>query len=86
MAKAVGTHGPRIDAADVPVASALLELATTLEDLGRAQEHVRSAVESSVDHMALLDHLFAAVAKLNPRHAADQVRFLASSIGSEPCM
>lgn len=86
MARAVGVSGSRARAAEGPVASMLRELAARLEELGRVQEQVRSAVEDEADDLTALDRLFAAVAKVNPRHAADRIRFLARFIESEAGM
>ena len=87
MARAVGEHRPLcVGAADRPVGSMVWELATRLENLGRVQEQVRSAIEDEADDPAALDHLFAAVAKVNPRPAADKVRPLARFIEPEPGM
>jgi len=57
-------HGARLD-----------ELASKLEDLARAQDEARSrAGDDEPDYVAAFGRLFTAVARLNPLHAATEVR------------
>ncbi len=58
----------------------LMELATRLSDLARAQEEARWAVgEDDPNYAAAFERLFIAVARLNPMHAADAIRALATT-------
>ncbi len=58
----------------------LVELATRLSDLARAQEEARWCVgESDPNYAAAFERLFIGVARLNPMHAAETIRALATT-------
>ena len=83
MAKAVGRRIPVGRESPPANRGELIELATRLEDLARAQDDARGAINASEPNYApALERLFLAVARLNPLHAADAFRTLAQSPGT----
>lgn len=80
MAKAAGRPVPAVQEKAAWDDAELTELAARLEDLGRAQDEVRSAVgDDEPDYAVAFEQLFAAVARLNPLRAAAVIRTRAQS-------
>ncbi len=78
MAKAAGRRLPVEGEVPSQNDGELMDLAGRLENLARAQDETRDALGDGASAVAC-GRLFAAVALLNPRHAAGVLRTLAQS-------
>lgn len=75
MAKAVGAGGQARYPEQSPEVETLSELVSRLEQLAQAQQAARAVVLSDdPDYAAAFEQLFAAVALLNPLHAAEEIQ------------
>jgi len=85
MAKAAGRHLPIEREAPPRNEGELMELAGRLESLAQAQDEARDALGDGEPNDAVAcGRLFAAVARLNPLHAAVLIKALAQSSSRPP--